>query len=368
MSSIVLKNENPNDITILSNLFIDEYMMDCNESQLKIYLYLLRCMSAGITTSVSNLADRFNHAERDVIRALRFLEERHLLSLGYDQSGSLCSMSIINPERTAPVLSFVTSTGSLRAVTPAPRSIQDVNGKEDAMEPTNNQRPERPVYSLDQLRTFKETEACSQLLFLSETYLGKTLSGNDIQILCYIHNDLGFDVDLMDYLLQYCAEKGKKDYRYIEHVALTWYDTKIRTPKQAATYVRNHEKVVTAVLKAFGRSNSLTPAESDFIHTWMHVYKMSADVISEACNRTALATDRNRFAYANSILKAWSDAGLHSLDAIAAQDAAFRSKRESSGRSTTSGKTASAVPHTAFGTFEQHDYDFAAIEQALLSN
>ena len=33
--------ENYTDITIVSNVFIDEYMKDANDAQLKIYLYLL---------------------------------------------------------------------------------------------------------------------------------------------------------------------------------------------------------------------------------------------------------------------------------------------------------------------------------------
>ena len=40
-------NEAMNDSTLVSNLFIDEYMKDANDAQLKIYLYLLRCMSSG---------------------------------------------------------------------------------------------------------------------------------------------------------------------------------------------------------------------------------------------------------------------------------------------------------------------------------
>ena len=55
--------------------FIDEYMKDANDAQLKVYLYLLRMMSANLATSVSEIADKFNHTEKDVIRALKYWEK-----------------------------------------------------------------------------------------------------------------------------------------------------------------------------------------------------------------------------------------------------------------------------------------------------
>lgn len=41
-----------NDQTGIANLFIDEYMADANDAQLKIYLFLLRMMNAKDRKSV----------------------------------------------------------------------------------------------------------------------------------------------------------------------------------------------------------------------------------------------------------------------------------------------------------------------------
>ena len=81
MNRFKIYQENSSDVTVVSNLFIDEYMKDANDAQLKIYLYLLRVMSAGGSTSVSDIADQFNHTEKDVIRALRYWEKKNLLAL-----------------------------------------------------------------------------------------------------------------------------------------------------------------------------------------------------------------------------------------------------------------------------------------------
>ena len=73
------------DATIVSNRFIDEYMAEANDAQLKIYLYLLRMMNAGRTFSISGIADAFNHTEKDVMRALKYWEKCKVLSLEYDK-------------------------------------------------------------------------------------------------------------------------------------------------------------------------------------------------------------------------------------------------------------------------------------------
>lgn len=74
MSCLRIYQDNYIDATIVSNRFIDEYMAEANDAQLKIYLYLLRMMNAGRTFSISGIADAFNHTEKDVMRALKYWE------------------------------------------------------------------------------------------------------------------------------------------------------------------------------------------------------------------------------------------------------------------------------------------------------
>ncbi len=69
MARIALYKDNYADSTVVSNLFIDEYMKDANDAQLKVYFYLLRMLNADQAISVSGIADKFNHTEKDVIRA-----------------------------------------------------------------------------------------------------------------------------------------------------------------------------------------------------------------------------------------------------------------------------------------------------------
>ena len=69
-----------NDQTSISNLFIDEYMADANDAQLKIYLFLIRMMNANLPTSVTDIADKFNYTEKDVLRSLTYWESGYFPS------------------------------------------------------------------------------------------------------------------------------------------------------------------------------------------------------------------------------------------------------------------------------------------------
>ncbi|MDE5891997.1 MAG: DNA replication protein DnaD, partial [Acetatifactor sp.] len=60
MARLQIYKDNYIESTAVSNRFIDEYMKDANDAQLKIYLYLLRMMHANLSFSVSDIADKFN--------------------------------------------------------------------------------------------------------------------------------------------------------------------------------------------------------------------------------------------------------------------------------------------------------------------
>ena len=75
MSRLTIYRDDYSDATIVSNQFIDEYMENANDAQIKVYLYLLRMMHANLPTSISDIADKFNHTEKDVVRALSYWEK-----------------------------------------------------------------------------------------------------------------------------------------------------------------------------------------------------------------------------------------------------------------------------------------------------
>ncbi len=358
MSRFTVYQDNYAEATSVSNLFIDEYMKDANDAQLKIYLYLLRMMSVHMATSVSDIADKFNHTEKDVMRALKYWEKMRLLSLEYDENKALTGIRLLDVNKKtgadivslAPVVQLSSKTASADKISDA--SITSVLEEK--------QPYAKPSYTLDELRSFKNNEETAQILFVAEQYLGKPLSTCEIKTILFFSDKLGFSSDLIDYLIQYCVDKGKKDFRYIEKVAISWAEEGITTPKQAAGAARKYDKIVYDVMKALGKSNAPTKAEADYALKWIREYSFTSDIIMEACQRTVLATDKHRFEYADSILTSWHKKNVHHKADIKLLDEAYTGTRKRSAP-----KAASA---SQFNQFMHTDYDFDALEREILSN
>ncbi len=385
MGRLTIYKDNHADVTAVSNIFIDEYMKDANDAQLKVYLYLLRMTGANLPTGISDLADKFNHTEKDVLRALKYWEKNGLLALEYDRDGNLSGIRLLEPYRLKPEKKAEAGTNTktdtdIDTITDAKTDAKiNAPAKTEAEpEETIPDKPLAPVvslvsrpaaaepdsytkpsYTLDQLKAFQSDEETSQLLFIVEQYIGKTLTPSEIKTVFFLSDRLGFSVDLIDYLVQYCLERGKKDFRYIEKVAVSWAQQNITTPEQAEKQTYKYDRIVYDIMKALGKSSAPTAKEVDFIRRWTKVFGYGMDVISVACERTVLGTDKHRFEYADSILNSWFRGGVRHAGDIAGADESFKRTKPVPTRTGAANK---------FNQFAQNSYDFDALEKELLRN
>lgn len=217
---------------------------------------------------------------------------------------------------------------------------------------------EKPSYSADQLREFKSRQETALLLSIAESYIGKPLTPSEIKTILYFTDVLRFSDDLIDYLIQYCVDRGKKDFKYIERVAVNWAESGITTPKQAQKASSRYDKNVYTIMNGLGKDASPTVKEMEYITRWTKDYGFSTDIIVEACQRTVLATDKHRFEYAEGILSSWKRQDVHHKSDIAKIDSQYQQRK----------KPAPKQPANRFNQFTQNTYDFEALEQELLSN
>lgn len=366
MARIALYKDNYADSTVVSNLFIDEYMKDANDAQLKVYFYLLRMLNADQAISVSGIADKFNHTEKDVIRALKYWEKQQILDLDFDENKTLVGIHLRDlSAQTAPVSqhNVLLTSGPVQSAPAGVTVLPTAGTAVSSIAAAAPQEPHtytKPTYSLDQLREFKEREETSQLLFIAEAYIGKPLTPSEIKTILFFTDVLHFSEDLIDYLLQYCVERGKKDFKYIEKVAVNWAEEGITTPKQAQKFSTKYDKSVYSIMNSLGRTTAPTAKELEFLNRWIRDYGFSADIILEACERSSLATDKHRFEYAEGILNSWREAGVHHKSDIQQLDESFQKKKTA--------KPASGGSSNRFTQFAQNSYDFAALEKEILSN
>jgi len=382
MSSLTIYKDKDSEATVISNHFIDEYMKDANDAQLKIYLYLIRVMSANHATSISDIADMFNHTEKDVMRALKYWEKNQLLSLDFDDTKNLTGIHLLDLDKKNPsrqnaasgnVLSFVQKSPSVSEpendgnITAPLTASNSVPAQKQIVEPalaktdqTLMQTIEKPAYNADQLKNFQNNDEIAQLLFIAEQYVNKPLSNNDMKTVLFFYDRLGFSADLIDYLIQYCVEKEKKDFRYIEKVAIGWHMDGITTPKQAMSYVKKYDKTISTIMKALGKNTTPSPREMEYINKWTKTYSYSLDIITEACDRTVLAVDNHRFEYADVIIDKWFMNKVHHKADIKVLDENYQRSHAANSSSKTS--------NNKFNQFSSTDYDFKMLENEILSN
>lgn len=364
--------------TSISNLFIDEYMADANDAQLKIYLFLIRMMNANLPTSITDIADKFNYTEKDVLRALMYWESRQLLALDFDAAHNLSGIQILSLDkpyeaprtapRITPVLSFIRpasmQTGMTARAPMASSALASQAGMPEQTNRSENNSINKPEYSLDELKSFKSNQDIEQLLMVTEQYVGRQLTRSDMETILFLYDRLGFSTDLIDYLVQHCVERGKKDFRYMEKVALSWHEQGITSPKDAQNASRKYDKVVYTIMKSLGKNTNPAPKELEYINKWTKDYGFLLDVIQEACDKTVMTTDSHRFAYADGILTKWYRAGVHHKADIPAADAAYKRTAQDNRQ----GKGDNIISKNKFNSFAQNSYDFDQLEQNILSN
>lgn len=365
MRQITLRNRSSLGTTVVSNIFLDEYMPQANGEFVKIYLYLLRATAvpdAAIT--LSSIADIFVCTEKDVIRALKYWEKVGLLEITLDEQKNLTSIVFLPLKRqvpdSVPAVSQETVTAPI-AATAEP-------------EPPEN-KPKKPSLTPDRMKKLKENADIKQLLFIAEQYLGKTLTHTDTTKILYFYDELHFSVDLIEYLIEYCVSKGSPSMHYIEAVAMAWAKDHITTVAMAKKETSSYNKDYYTILKAFGiKGRNPIDAEVQYMDLWMKDYGFTLDIISQACQRTVLQTNQASFPYADSILSRWKKQGVHHLTDIEVLDTRHQQAKAE--------KSASAPAHAAnkpsagnasknkFNNFHQRDYDedeLSALEKHLLN-
>lgn len=368
MARLRVYRENTTGSTAVSNYFIDEYMPGANDAQLKVYLYLLRMLSAGLSTSVSDMADLFNHTEKDVIRALKYWEKKELLELDYDTLGNLTGIHLLDfasknvvsgseNSRNLSLSRIETSTLPVTQVIPATQ-VAPVAQVAPAQNETGYKKPN---YSASQLQAAKESLLTREFLFVIESYVQKPLSPAEMRSVLFFKDVLHFNDDLVYYLFEYCLGRGKKDFKYIEKVAISWAEEGISTPEEAQKRAGKYDPKVYTIMNELGKSGTPTPIEVEYISRWTDEYGFSIEIIIEACKKTVLATDKNRFDYAEGILSNWKRQNIRDREDIAKADSTHQ-KRVASAR------TGNLSSSNKFNQFAQTEYNFDELEKKLIRN
>ena len=365
MNTIHLRALSSSQVTILSNIFIDQYMPGAGGEFVKVYIYLLRLLAdPSASVCLPLLADRLNCTEGDISRALKYWSNEGLLILETDPSGELTGITLteLSPDTQMELTATVSVPQSTLAAT-AP--ISQTVSAATVSTPQPDTAPSRSASALTpaRIKELKENEDVAQLIYICEQYLGKTLTPTDTRKILFFYDELKMSVDLIDFLIQYCVGRGHKSMRYIETVAMAWSKEGITTVEMAKDSTSRYGRDYFTILKAMGITNR-NPVDSEIVmmDTWLKDYGFSMDMIQEACSRTIMQTGQPSFQYAHKILTGWFKKGALTPEAVHALDVQHQKRSQDNSR----GRSQTPKSSNRFNNFQQRNYDFKELEKQLL--
>ena len=387
MNTIHLRALSSSQVTVLSNIFIDQYMPGAGGEFGKVYIYLLRLLAdPSASVCLPLLADRLNCTEGDISRALKYWSNEGLLILETDPSGELTGITLTEPSpdtqmeltatvsvpqsalaAAAPISQTVSAAtvsvpqSALAAAAPISQTVSAAT----VSTPQPDTAPSRSASALTpaRIKELKENEDVAQLIYICEQYLGKTLTPTDTRKILFFYDELKMSVDLIDFLIQYCVGRGHKSMRYIETVAMAWSKEGITTVEMAKDSTSRYGRDYFTILKAMGIANR-NPVDSEIVmmDTWLKDYGFSMDMIQEACSRTIMQTGQPSFQYAHKILTGWFKKGALTPEAVHALDVQHQKRSQDNSR----GRSQTPKSPNRFNNFQQRNYDFKELEKQLL--
>lgn len=397
MSLISLQNSSELEVTILSNRFIDNFMPRANGEFVKVYIYLLRAVSSSPSSfSLEHMADRLFCTERDIFRALKYWEGEKILSLTYTTDRQLSGITLLEPfadaghmESSASSENIFSTAGTssspvsaqmaagisqpVALTGSAPKNVSLSSSNSAVSGGTSSELSTSADYirslTPDHISELKQNEEVSQLLYIAEQYLAKTLTPTEMQKIFFFYDELHMSADLIEYLVEYCVSRGRKSMRYIETVALAWTKDGVTTVEMARDASSRFSKDYYTILKAMGISGR-NPVENEisYIDTWRKTYSFDLELIQEACSRTVLSTGQPSFQYADKILSGWKKKNVHTLEDVRLLDAEHKKRQLEKAVSRKKQPATQSQSNNRFNNFHQRDYDFTEYEKRLLNN
>ena len=352
--------------TVISNAFIEHFMLDANGSYVKVYLYLSKCIqSGGIDISIPFLADKTDSTERDIIRALQHWGKKGLIKITLDNvTEQISSIQMLNPDdvcQAAKSASYIDDTAEDIAST----SQIPFSSKEKKSDPVNS-----VSVSAEQRKELAANQDFQFALQAIQSFLERPFKSNEIELISYLYGTLHFSSELLIHLYDYCISLGKSNSNYIQAVALSWHEQGVKSPEDAKKVTTDYNTAYTAISKALGLGRPLAIIEKQFVERWQKEWMIDLSVIIEACNRTMLKIQKADFKYIEGILDNWHKSGIKTLlDVEKADEIYAKHKSEKSNNSqknyryNANNSGGSYIKKNQFNTFQQRDASHAEISE-----
>lgn len=325
MSTFVFKSGNSN-YTPVSNIFIDKFMPKARGEFVKVYLLGLKyCVSGELGVSSQIMASALHLLETDLLNAWNYWNDENVVKIiPIDNMGNYS-------------IEFLDLTNS----------------------PNENQED---INLLEELNK----NSIKDMLQDIERLLGRPLSSKEMTMYISWLKDFSFSPEIILLLIQYCASKGKTDCRYIEKIAIAWFDAKIKNIDDAQSFIKKHEDKWIKIRKILGylgiKDAEVMKPQEDMMHKWINTYNFPLDVIYKACDVCFQRINKADFKYIDGILGSWNKEGLKTVEDIDSKD----TKKTYYPNNFNKSNNVNKATNSTFNNFKQRSYNFKDLEKKLL--
>lgn len=215
-------------------------------------------------------------------------------------------------------------------------------------------RRELPHYAAAEAADYLERhEEMRNLVDCCQNISGDMFSTAETEILIGMHDYLALSPEYIMLLFAHAKKLGKKSVRYVETLAVRFFDEGVTDYKDLEERLRSIEKIDTAeqfVRGLFGlRSRALIPKEKAMVEKWVMTMHYDRAVVQKAYEVTVTNTGKASISYANAVLENWYKAGLTNVEEIEASMEEYQKAHEK------------ALPATSFDT---DDFFTAALRRS----
>ncbi len=244
----------------------DKHLKLATHTQLKVLLYFMRNISAGIDPQ--KIAEALTLPQSEVQDALTFWAQRDVL-IGEEPKQPETKTVIVNTE-------MPTRSDVIR------RGLED-----------------------------------KQLMFLlreAQLKFGRNLKQNESGLLVSLYDDYGMDVSVILLLLQYATHEGKCNITFVKKTANKWLNAGVETVPDAERLIADDARQALSwqvVASAFGfEKRNPSDREAELADLWVNEWKLSAEMLRAAYNECVDAKSKFSMPYTAKIIENWHKEGI----------------------------------------------------------
>lgn len=260
--------------TGVENIFINEHMASAPGEFVKVYLLALMYANLELDITNEEIARHLSMEHEDVLKAWNY----------WEKIGAVKKLKKNADDKFDYDIEFI-------------RLKEQLYGKSN-----------KKTHVVDQnTQSLMADKDIKDMFAAIENITGRVISGTELmEVLSWI-NDFGATPEVVVYGYSYCAQKKKKDIKYIAAVIKAWASEGLRDVISVEKHLSENEKkqyLYKRVFQALGFSRNSTEEERRIMDTWFETMGFTLDKVLEACSKTSGITNPN-INYVNKVLINW---------------------------------------------------------------